>query len=208
MLLLASLGYSVLKTREPGGTPSAEKIRNLLLDNTSTSREREIMTAECETALVFAARSQHIKNRILPALAKGMIVLCDRFTDSTMAYQGYGRKLDLQTLDTFSSFVTQGLSPHLTFLFDLPIKEGLARRRQARNLNRLDRESHAFHNRVRLGFLNIADRFPQRIVIIDGRESPEKIADTIERKVTYLLGKTQGVKKPSRNRQHILSLKT
>ncbi len=195
---LTALGYSVLETREPGGTPCAEKIRALLLNNASSRHKKETMTAECETALVFAARSQHIRHQILPALSRGMIVLCDRFTDSTMAYQGYGRKLDLKILETFSRFVTHDLIPHLTFLFDLPIKEGLARRRRAKNLNRLDRESQAFHRRVRQGFLTLADQFPERIVVINGRESPENIADTIEHMVITLVRTTTGVKRSPR----------
>jgi len=184
---LTSLGHSVLETREPGGTRCAEKIRALLLADPPSVGIQESITAQCETALVLAARSQHIRHQILPALLKNRIVLCDRFTDSTLAYQGFGRKLDMTALTTFNDFVTQGLMPDLTFLFDLPIQEGLARRKRAKNQNRLDRESQAFHSRVRRGFLNIAAQDPQRITIIDGRESPENIAKTIEHKVINLL---------------------
>ncbi|WP_447968597.1 dTMP kinase [Nitrospira sp. M1] len=191
---LTALGHTVLETREPGGTPCAEKIRALLLNNTLAPGKQESITAECETALVLAARSQHIRHHILPALAKNTIVLCDRFTDSTLAYQGFGRKLDVKVLAYFNDFITQGLTPDLTFLFDLPIQEGLARRKRAKNQNRLDRESQAFHGRVRRGFLAIAAQHPQRIVIINGRESPENIAQAIERQVINLLQKRTRVK--------------
>ena len=181
---LATLGYSVLETREPGGTPCAERIRTLLLENAPKQRNQETMTPECETALVLAARSQHMIHQILPALSQGMVVLCDRFIDSTLAYQGFGRKLDIERLRTFNQFVTHGLDPDLTFLFDLPIAQGLARRARAKNQNRLDRESRAFHNRVRRGFLNLATQFPKRIVIIKGQDSPENIALAIEETIT------------------------
>ncbi|GJL62568.1 MAG: thymidylate kinase [Nitrospirales bacterium] len=184
---LTALGHSVLETREPGGTRCAERIRALLLQEPSSADVQESITPECETALVLAARSQHIRHQILPALLKNTVVLCDRFTDSTIAYQGFGRKLDMKALKAFNDFVTQGLMPNLTFLFDLPIQEGLARRKRAKNQNRLDRESQAFHSRVRRGFLNIAAQDPQRFTIINGQESPENIAKTIEHKVINLL---------------------
>ncbi|MCA9471210.1 MAG: dTMP kinase [Nitrospirales bacterium] len=180
---LRSLGYSVLETREPGGTTYAEHIRTLLLDHQTNTHDAEQMTAECETALVLAARSQHVTHKILPALARGTVVICDRFTDSTLAYQGYGRKLPLDTLKTMCAFVAQGLTPDLTFLFDLPVKEGLRRRQRSQDQNRLDRESVAFHNRVRKGFLSLADQEPDRIVIMNGKESPEQLRKTIQHHV-------------------------
>ena len=192
---LNSQGYSVLETREPGGTPCAEKIRSLLLDQAPKTRVPETLTAECETALVLAARSQHMTHQILPALLKGTIVLCDRFSDSTLAYQGFGRKLNVETLRIFNNFVTQGLDPDLTFLFDLPIKYGLARRQRAKYQNRLDRESQAFHSRVRQGFLKLASQYPKRIVVINAQESPETLAELIESKISNLLHKRKLAKK-------------
>ena len=177
---LTSLGYSVLETREPGGTTYAERIRSLLLENTPKNRNKETLTAECETALVLAARSQHIIHTVIPALSSGKIVLCDRFSDSTLAYQGFGRKLDLHALESFNQFVTKGLDPDLTFLFDLPISQGLARRARAKNQNRLDRESHSFHSRVRRGFLKLAAQHSERIVVVKGQDTPDHIALTIE----------------------------
>ena len=184
---LISNGFSVLETREPGGTPCAETIRSLLLDHVTTSRHPEPLTPECETALVLAARSQHVTHTIMPALSKGVIVLCDRFSDSTLAYQGAGRKRDIDLLRDFNNFVTNGLTPDLTFLFDLPIKQGLARRQRAKNQNRIDKESQAFHNRVRKGFLRLASLSPKRIVILDARARPEDLAQLIKIKVSRLL---------------------
>ena len=188
---LRSLGYAVLETREPGGTTFAEHIRTLLLDQNLKHCETEAITAECETALVLGARAQHVTYKILPALAQGTVVICDRFTDSTLAYQGYGRKLHLETLQTMCEFATHGLTPDLTFLFDLPVKEGLMRRQRSTEQNRLDRESLAFHNRVKKGFLSLAEQDPHRIVIINGKESPEKLMQTIQDHVMNLLKKTR-----------------
>ena len=192
---LVSQGYSVLKTREPGGTPCAEKIRSLLLDHTPKSRISEHLTAECETSLVLAARSQHVTHQILPALLKGKVVLCDRYSDSTLAYQGYGRKQDIDTIREFNNFVTQGLDPDLTFLFDLPITHGLARRRRAKNQNRMDRETRAFHSRVRQGFLKLASQFPKRFVVINAQESPDNLEKLIVSNLSPWLRKRQLEKK-------------
>lgn len=165
-------GYPVLVTREPGGTPVAEKLRALLLQ---TARER--MLPECEALLIFAGRSQHVAHVIRPALRQGAIVLCDRFSDSTLAYQGYARGLDLARLGAFDHFATQGLRPDLTLLFDVPVSRGLGRRaRERKGQNRLDREHRRFHRRVRSGYLDLAARHPRRIKVIDGRAAPEAVA--------------------------------
>ncbi len=172
--ILRSQGYQVLETREPGGTPVAEAIRRLLLDH-SKAAKRETMTPACETALILAARAQHVAHVIEPALAQGMIVLCDRFFDSTLAYQGYGRKLDSAFLHVSHQFATGGLTPHLTFYLDLPVQEGLARRRKSREQNRLDRESLDFHQRVRRGFLALAKQHAHRIKKLDARQPPDTL---------------------------------
>jgi dTMP kinase len=129
--------------------------------------------------LIFAARSQHIAHVIHPALVKGMIVLCDRFFDSTLAYQGYARSLDKPFLKDAQQFVTHGLQPHLTFFLDLPIQDGLARRQQTKKQNRLDKESLRFHQRVHRGFLALAKEHPKRIQTIDARQSPQALAAQI-----------------------------
>ncbi len=165
-------GYRVVVTREPGGTPVAEKLRSVLLQ---TARER--ITPECEALLICASRSQHVAHVIRPALQKGAIVLCDRFSDSTMAYQGYARGLHLARLRALDRLATEGLRPDLTLLFDVPVSKGLRRRaRERKSQNRLDREHRRFHRRVRSGYLDLAARHPGRIKVIDGRAKPEAVA--------------------------------
>lgn len=184
---LRAQGYQVLETREPGGTPLAEAIRRLLLSHSKTKSKIEIITPECETSLVLAARSQHVAHVIRPALSKGKIVLCDRFFDSTLAYQGYGRHRDITFLNHAHQFATEGLTPHLTFLLDLPTQEGLARRQQARHQNRLDQESLDFHQRVRRGFLALAKQHPQRIQKLDARQSPDILNTLIASIMSHLI---------------------
>ena len=179
---LHTQGFSVLITREPGGTPLAEAIRQLLLTQQTLRKKQEKpepVTPACEAALVMAARAQHVAHTILPALKKGTIVLCDRFFDSTLAYQGFGRGLDQQALTQFNEFVTGGLTPTLTFLLDLPVKEGLQRRKASAYQNRMDRESLVFHNRVRRGFATLARQHPERWRILDARKTPEPLAEEI-----------------------------
>src|SRR5574338_235827 len=142
---LHTQGLKVLHTREPGGTLLAEQLRNLLLDKSA-----ETIGPETEAWLILAARRQHVDHVIRPALARGMIVVCDRFSDSTMAYQGYGRGLDLRLLRKMNDWATGKLTPQLTLLFDVPVALGLRRRRGgAATQNRLDRETERFHLKVR-----------------------------------------------------------
>ena len=170
-------GYRVLETREPGGTLFAERIREMLLGYPADSPSAEPIAPECETSLILASRSQHVARVIMPALREGTVVLCDRFSDSTLAYQGYGRGLDLGVLSDLNRFATAGLTPDLTLLFDLPVPVGLGRRRRKETeQNRLDREPPRFHERVRQGFLELAARHPRRIRVLDGRPDPEMVA--------------------------------
>lgn len=170
-------GYRVVQTREPGGTVVAEAIRHTLL--LSSSRER--ITPAAESLLILAARSQHVTHVIEPALQRGAIVLCDRFSDSTFAYQGFARGLDLVWLQTANAIATNGCSPDLTLLLDVPVNIGLFRRRKARGKpNRLDRESERFHRLVRKGFLKLAAQSPRRITVIHADQSEEKIRAEIE----------------------------
>ena len=184
---LRGQGYQVLETREPGGTPLAETLRKLLLASSKPQSHTESITPACETMLIFAARSQHMAQVIQPALAKGMIVLCDRFFDSTLAYQGYARSLDKTFLIDAQQFVTNGLQPHLTFFLDLPIQDGLARRQRAKKQNRLDHESLSFHRRVRRGFLALTKQYPKRIQQIDARQSPHALADQIASMTAHII---------------------
>jgi dTMP kinase len=174
---LTAKGYDVLLTREPGGTVIAEQLRNILLRTDSA----EPLAPETEALLILAARRQHVDHVIRPALERGTIVVCDRFSDSTFAYQGYGRGLDLKILRRMDDWATGHLSPHLTLLFDLPVATGLRRRRGTSSAgNRLDRETRAFHTRVHAGFHALAKREPRRIVVVDARPSPDVVTAQME----------------------------
>lgn len=174
-----------METREPGGTPLAEKVRAVLLD-----RADEPVAAETEAFLVFAARRQHVAQVIEPALARGAIVLCDRFSDSTLAYQGYARGLNVPLLERLNRVATHAVTPNLTLLFDLPVATGLARRRSASETNRLDRESLRFHQKVRAGFLDLAKRHPARMKVVAARASKETIARAVARIVAPILSRS------------------
>lgn len=192
---LREKGYRVVETREPGGTPIAEQIRGVMLNLPSARpsehkarRPAEPMTAECEAALVFAARAQHVTHVIQPAILEGAIVLCDRFFDSTLAYQGYARGMDVRILRKMNQFATNGVTPDRTLLFDLPVETGLARRRQHDSeQNRLDREARQFHNRVRKGFLELAAHDRRRMKVIDAAANPDRIALEVAAVVCKLL---------------------
>ena len=179
---LRSEGYVTLETREPGGTPLAENIRSVLLD-----RGGEPVAPETEAFLIFAARRQHVSQVIEPALAQGAIVLCDRFSDSTLAYQGYARGLNLSMLRSLNRIATDAVTPHLTLLFDLPVARGLARRRSATVQNRLDRESLPFHRKVRAGFLDLARQNPRRMKVVPAGSAQDTVARTVVHIVAPLL---------------------
>ncbi|MBC8103998.1 MAG: dTMP kinase [Cytophagales bacterium] len=167
---LTALGHVVARTREPGGDPVGERVRELLL--------RTEVSPEAELLLFAAARAQNVQTVIRPALAAGEIVLCDRFTDSTIAYQGWGRGLPLEMIARLNSFATGGLSPDKTFLLDLPPEQGLARQ-QASEQDRLDRETLAFHERVRAGFLASAASEPDRFVVLDATRPADQVHEAL-----------------------------
>jgi dTMP kinase len=172
---LSAQGLDVLHTREPGGTILAERLRSLLLDHSV-----ETIAPETEAYLIFAARRQHVDHVIKPSLARGMTVVCDRFSDSTMAYQGYGRGLDLRLLRKMNDWATGKLAPQLTLLFDVPVAVGLGRRRGGATQNRLDREAERFHRKVRAGFHTLARRDHRRIMVIDSAGTLESVAQAVE----------------------------
>ncbi|BCG56590.1 dTMP kinase [Paenibacillus sp. URB8-2] len=157
-----SLPYLI--TREPGGIEIAEKIRSIILDPAHTA-----MDARTEALLYAASRSQHLAERVEPALKEGLIVLCDRFVDSSLVYQGYARGLGMEEVRAINQFATGGRMPDLTFYLDIEPEEGLARisANGEREINRLDLESLAFHQKVREGYRMIAEANPQRIVTLD-----------------------------------------
>ncbi len=160
--LIRKRGRQVTLTREPGGTPLADRIRATLLD-----LKNKTLTPFAELLLYEIARRDHVETVIRPALARGNVVLCDRFTDATLAYQGFARGLSLSMIRTLNTIAAGGIVPHLTFLFDLPVREGLRRTRsRKRQPDRLDKEKQSFHERVRRGYLTLARR-ERRFVIID-----------------------------------------
>jgi dTMP kinase len=162
-------GYACLCTREPGGTALGRALREILLHG-------DPLTPLAELFLYAADRAEHVQKCILPALAAGQVVVCDRFTDSTLAYQGYGRGLDLQQVRQLNHLATGGLQPHLTLWLDLPPEVGLARTGLA---DRLEQERLEFHRRVHQGFQALAAAEPQRIVRIDAGGSPLEVAARI-----------------------------
>lgn len=170
--LLEEKGIPYITTREPGGVDIAEKIRQVILDPDHTS-----MDAKTELLLYIASRRQHLVERILPALAAGKVVLMDRFIDSSVAYQGYGRGLSVEDIEWLNQFATDGLKPDLTLYFDLDVEEGLARiaRNQEREVNRIDLEGLELHHKVRQGYLSLAEKEPERIVKIDASQSFEAV---------------------------------
>lgn len=160
--LLQERQIEVVVTREPGGTELAEKIRRLLLE-----KHAECLTPEAELLLMFAARSQHIRHVILPALQRGQWVLCDRFTDSTFAYQGGGRGMDMHAIGWLEQTVQGDLQPDLTLLLDTPIEIGMRRAKHRGDLDRFESEQYHFFERVRQAFLQRARQMPERYRIID-----------------------------------------
>ena len=168
---LRDAGLKVTSTREPGGTPIGDQIRQTLHDVSNKK-----MSAEAEILLYSASRAQLVRQLIRPALNSGHIVLCDRFYDSTLAYQGYGRGLDRDMLRRITQFATGGLRPDITLLFDLDVRLGLSRRTVGgEEMNRLDQESVAFHQRVRHGYHQLLDLEPERWVVIDAGQSAELV---------------------------------
>jgi len=164
-------GYQIVLTREPGGTPISEEIRNVILDLKNID-----MDPMTEALLYAASRRQHIVQKILPALKEGKLVLCDRFLDSSLAYQGGARGLGIDRVYALNKFATEGLKPDLTILFDIVPEAGLKRiANNKREVNRLDEEKLAFHNAVRDAFHELSKREPKRFVIVDASKSPDEV---------------------------------
>lgn len=183
---LGQQGYPILTTREPGGTPIGEQVRAILSDLGNTA-----MHPRTEILLFQASRAQHVEQVIRPHLQKGGIVLCDRYADSTMAYQGYGYRLvDLDLLRTIIDFATGGLKPDLTLLLDLDVELGLRRRALGGEWNRLDAYDLDFYQRVRQGYHTMAQAEPQRWVIVDASQTPEQVQAEIRRVVLERLRQT------------------
>jgi dTMP kinase len=180
---LTARGYKTVSTREPGGTPEAEKIRDLLV-----KRDGGNWSPEAETLLLYAARSMHAKQIIRPALDEGNIVITDRFSDSTLAYQGYGHGYPLEKIKEIDNIILSGLKPNLTFLLDIDPEEGIKRstRRLTEQTGKFERMEDRFekldiefHKKLRKGFLDIAKENPERCHIIDAAQSMEQVTQSI-----------------------------
>lgn len=170
--LLEKRGYQVVLTREPGGTLIAEQIREIILDKKNTA-----LDARAEALLYAASRRQHLVEKVWPALKDNKIVICDRFLDSSLAYQGVGRKIGVEEVLNINLFATEHTYPHLTLLFDLTPEQGLERinKNKLREVNRLDLENLAFHTSVRNAFLDLAKKYSDRFVIIDASKSLDEV---------------------------------
>jgi dTMP kinase len=180
---LQGRGLNVLLTREPGGTLIGDQIRRTLMDLGNTG-----MHPRTEILLFSASRAQIVHQVIRPHLESGGIVVCDRFYDSTLAYQGYGHGLDLRALQTITAFATGGLRPDLTLLLDLPAEDGLRRRKRGGQWNRLDAYDLAFHQRVRQGYFALADAEPERWVRVDATQPLDAVHAAIREAVDARLG--------------------
>lgn len=171
--ILVARGYDVLYTREPGGTPIAEEIRNIILDKKNTA-----LDARAEALLYAASRRQHLVEKVWPALKEGKIVISDRFLDSSLAYQGAARKIGIENVLNINLFATEGTFPDLTLLFDITPERGLERIavNKKREVNRLDLEALEFHRQVRETFLELAKKYQERYVVIDASKTlPEVV---------------------------------
>jgi len=173
---LTHAGHEVVFTREPGGTAISERIRAIVLDGNTGG-----MTRWTELLLMMASRAQHTEEVILPALHDGKVVVCDRYADSTVAYQGYGRGLDLATIAGLNRIATLGLTPDLTILLDISIEEAVRRRGCAViSEDRMEQEDSDFHKRVRTGYLTLARLDPDRFLVLDGGQPVDRIEEQIE----------------------------
>ena len=181
--LLEQQGLEVVVTREPGGTEIAEIIREELLKKTHKERMSDIT----ELLLVFAARAQHVEALIKPALDRGCWVLCDRFTDSTIAYQGFGRGLTLELIEQLKVIAQQGVEPDKTFLLDAPVGVGMERARSRGPADRFEEEQLDFFNRVRQGFLSIAKSSPTRVEMVDAAQPLSKVQSDLKTIINQLL---------------------
>ncbi len=180
--ILQQKGIDFITTREPGGTPIAEKIRELLLDKTNTA-----LCDDAELLLMFAARAQHLKELIIPALQSGQWVISDRFTDATYAYQGGGRGLPWEKIAQLEQWVQGDLRPDATILLDIPVEQGMERVRSRGETDRFEEEQMSFFSRIREAYLRIARENPQRYYIIDTRPAIEEVYQQLDRVLKKLI---------------------
>ena len=183
--VLEDRGVEVLTTREPGGVLIGEKIREVILDPSHTE-----MDPKTELLLYIASRRQHLVEKVLPALAAGKLVIMDRFIDSSVAYQGFGRGLDIDAIDWLNEFATDGLKPDLTLYFDIEVEEGLARiaSNSNREVNRLDMEGLDLHRKVRQGYLSLLEKETDRIVKIDASLPLDQVIENTQQQLFDRMG--------------------
>jgi len=179
---IENAGFEVLSTREPGGTPVAEDIRDLLMN-----RGDEPIPEIAELLMMFAARSLNVNNVILPALEAGKWVICDRFSDSSRAYQGGGRGLPMETIDQLADWVHGDVNPDVTILLDAPVEIGLARANNRGAPDRIESEKHEFFERVRACYLSLAARHPDRFVVLDTTRSLDEVQGDVIRLAQQLI---------------------
>ena len=173
--LQQEMNRKVVATREPGGSPIAEKIRSLILDPSHTD-----MDSRTEALLYAASRRQHLIEKVLPVLESGDVIFCDRFVDSSIAYQGYARGIGEEGIREINEFATEGIEPDVTLYIDVPAEVGIQRihaNLDEREYNRLDQEKLDFHEKVRAGYQHLAQANPERIVVVDGTMSRESVAE-------------------------------
>lgn len=177
------IGYDVLLTREPGGTVISEKIREIILDKNHME-----MVDMTEALLYAASRAQHVQEFIIPNVHAGKVVICDRYVDSSVVYQGYARGLGIEAIEAINSYATAGLSPDLTILLDLPPEIGLQRKKHQRALDRLELQADSFHMKVSEGYRILAKRHPERILSVDATQSIERIHEIIKEAINIRVG--------------------
>lgn len=183
---LTGKGYSVVQTREPGGTGFAEALREVLL-------KKGLEVDPLSELLVFMAmRAQHVEEVIMPALQDGKVVLCDRFVDATYAYQGYGRKIDLGVIETLNRLVTKGIRPNLTILLNVTAERGLKRKAASSPMDRIEEEDITFHQRIKKAYEKLAKEDPKRFFVVDGSLRVEAIHEIVRVKVSNVL-KSYGI---------------
>lgn len=183
---LESSGRTVCRTREPGGTALGERLRDIALGLASDGESLGLDPLS-ETLLFIAARAELVTAVIAPALSRGEIVVCDRFADSTLAYQGFGRGIALDTIERLNEIATGGLQPHLTVLLDLPAADGLARAGEDGGGDRFERETLDFHERVRAGYRTLAEREPERWLVVVASQPSEAVTEQIWRRLEPML---------------------
>ncbi len=181
--ILSEAGNDILQTREPGGTKTGEQIREILLDKKNVA-----VTDDTELLLMFAARAQHINEVITPALASGKVVICDRFTDASYAYQGAGRGIEFSRIQSLENWVQQGLKPKLTLLFDIDVEAGLRRATNRSETDRFEQEEISFFERIRSCYLQRAEGEPERFRIIDASQSFDHVKQQIQDILKEYLG--------------------